>query len=274
MVKKRKSYEDIIGGSQGWKTVDVGGDFLLGSEEYGFAGLEELDPKELGEGFVWGGEELDTHGDGDDGGKKKAAKGSNKRKQQQTEGQAEGAGKRGTEGTSVDALKAELALLRKENAKLKSERTPPAKKAKKGDEAALSAVAAAATAAARANAPGGGEAEKETKGKKRDAKGKEKAAAELKGSKAKAKAPGRQHQRVDVRAWYPFRLHKTILGALSGLGFGAPTHIQAECIPAAVRDRRDIIGAAQTVSRLGGMCVCVCVEGCWGLCPTCLSTST
>jgi len=38
------------------------------------------------------------------------------------------------------------------------------------------------------------------------------------------------------------------LNALSRLGFSAPTHIQAECLPAAIRDRRDIIGAAQTGS--------------------------
>jgi hypothetical protein len=39
------------------------------------------------------------------------------------------------------------------------------------------------------------------------------------------------------------------MGALSKMGFSAPTHVQAECIPAAVRDRRDVIGAAQTVRR-------------------------
>ena len=39
-----------------------------------------------------------------------------------------------------------------------------------------------------------------------------------------------------------------ILEAVSRLGFTAPTQIQAECLPSAIRDRLDIIGAAQTGS--------------------------
>jgi ATP-dependent RNA helicase DDX24/MAK5 len=52
---------------------------------------------------------------------------------------------------------------------------------------------------------------------------------------------------VDVSAWDDFQLDSRITGALSRMGFSAPTHVQAECIPAAIRDRRDVIGAAQTV---------------------------
>lgn len=37
-------------GLTGWKTVDVkGDDLLLGADEYGFCGLEELDASQLGE---------------------------------------------------------------------------------------------------------------------------------------------------------------------------------------------------------------------------------
>lgn len=36
----------------GWKAVEVGDDVLLGAEEYGFAGLEELDPSCLGNKFI------------------------------------------------------------------------------------------------------------------------------------------------------------------------------------------------------------------------------
>lgn len=54
--------------------------------------------------------------------------------------------------------------------------------------------------------------------------------------------------RVDISAWDHFSLDGRILSCLSCLGFSAPTHIQAECLPAAIRDRRDIIGAAQTGS--------------------------
>ena len=32
---------------EGWKEVEVGDDFLLGSDEYGFMGLEELDPSAI-----------------------------------------------------------------------------------------------------------------------------------------------------------------------------------------------------------------------------------
>jgi len=54
--------------------------------------------------------------------------------------------------------------------------------------------------------------------------------------------------KVDVSAWKDFFLDDGILDQLAKVGFGAPTQIQAECLPAAIRDRRDIIGAAQTVS--------------------------
>ena len=55
---------------------------------------------------------------------------------------------------------------------------------------------------------------------------------------------------VDVSAWDPFNLDAKVRGALARLGFSQPTPIQQECLPAAIRDRRDIIGAAQTVSSL------------------------
>ena len=45
-------------GSAGWTAVDVGDDLLLGSEEFGFAGLEELDPKMLGEHSMDGSKRL------------------------------------------------------------------------------------------------------------------------------------------------------------------------------------------------------------------------
>ena len=55
---------------------------------------------------------------------------------------------------------------------------------------------------------------------------------------------------VDVSTWDPFNLYAEVRGALARLGFSQPTPIQQECLPAAIRDRRDIIGAAQTVSSL------------------------
>lgn len=53
---------------------------------------------------------------------------------------------------------------------------------------------------------------------------------------------------VDVSAWAPFGLHSTVLQALAQLGFAKPTPIQAAVLPAAMRDGRDIIGAAETGS--------------------------
>jgi hypothetical protein len=55
---------------------------------------------------------------------------------------------------------------------------------------------------------------------------------------------------VDVTAWKDFFLPGDVLRCISRIGFTAPTQIQAECLPPAIRDRRDIIGAAQTVSIL------------------------
>ena len=52
---------------------------------------------------------------------------------------------------------------------------------------------------------------------------------------------------MDVSAWEGYGLGPRVLRALASIGFEQPTPIQAECLPPAIRDRRDIIGAAQTV---------------------------
>lgn len=119
----------------------------------------------------------------------------------------------------VAALKKQLAVLSAENRALKrqqkkearTEKRAAAEAKRKGEKAARRAAAgeAAATVAA-----------------------------------AKAAAASR----VDVSAWKDMELHPDILKAIAALGFGAPTQVQAECLPAAVRDRRDVIGAAQTGS--------------------------
>jgi ATP-dependent RNA helicase DDX24/MAK5 len=53
---------------------------------------------------------------------------------------------------------------------------------------------------------------------------------------------------ADVSAWAPFGLHPDLLLGLSHLGFATPTRVQAECLPAALREGRDVIGAAATGS--------------------------
>lgn len=53
--------------------------------------------------------------------------------------------------------------------------------------------------------------------------------------------------KADMSAWKPFQLEDRILAALDSQGFRTPTPIQEECLLAAIRDHRDVIGAAQTV---------------------------
>ncbi len=48
-------------------------------------------------------------------------------------------------------------------------------------------------------------------------------------------------------AWQGLGLGPRVIAAIAGLGFEEPTPIQRECMLPAIRDRRDIIGAAQTV---------------------------
>ena len=161
---------------QGWKQVDVGDEILVGSEHFGFMGLEELDPSEVGdietllENPVV--EDAVEHHDDD--------------KEQ-----------------SKEAMMEYIAKLERENAALKQSQT----------------------------------VEKKTKKKKKKSKQTE----------TVHEVPS-EEVAVDVSAWRDFHLEEDILDGLSRLGFSAPTQIQAECLPSAIRDRMDIIGAAQTGS--------------------------
>ncbi len=49
-------------------------------------------------------------------------------------------------------------------------------------------------------------------------------------------------------AWHGLGLGPRVIAAIKTLGFDEPTPIQRECMLPAIRDRRDIIGAAQTVT--------------------------
>ncbi|XP_072284285.1 ATP-dependent RNA helicase DDX24 [Pyxicephalus adspersus] len=53
---------------------------------------------------------------------------------------------------------------------------------------------------------------------------------------------------VDVSAWKDLCVPQPVLEALSYLGFSAPTPIQALALPSAIRDKLDILGAAETGS--------------------------
>lgn len=51
--KKKRPSESAWEGAKGWQEVDVGEDFLLGSSEYGFMGLEVLDPSNFGKKNIY-----------------------------------------------------------------------------------------------------------------------------------------------------------------------------------------------------------------------------
>ncbi|OCT68270.1 DEAD-box helicase 24 L homeolog isoform X2 [Xenopus laevis] len=53
---------------------------------------------------------------------------------------------------------------------------------------------------------------------------------------------------ADVSAWKNLHVPKVVLKALSFLGFTCPTPIQALALPSAIRDKMDILGAAETGS--------------------------
>lgn len=48
--------------------------------------------------------------------------------------------------------------------------------------------------------------------------------------------------------WSDLCVPPTLLASLSQLGFTSPTPIQRAVLPCAIRDRRDIMGAAETAS--------------------------
>ncbi|KHN87221.1 ATP-dependent RNA helicase DDX24 [Toxocara canis] len=57
-----------------------------------------------------------------------------------------------------------------------------------------------------------------------------------------------QADKVDLSAWAPFCLPDEIMRSLADLGFTEPTEIQKLVLPCAVRDKLDILGAAETGS--------------------------
>ena len=66
---------------------------------------------------------------------------------------------------------------------------------------------------------------------------------------------------LDMSAWNNLFVPDAIMKGLSELGFSAPTPIQTLVLPSAIRDRMDIVGAAETVGYLYAGCkdsdVCV-----------------
>lgn len=59
---------------------------------------------------------------------------------------------------------------------------------------------------------------------------------------------GPEDKKADVSAWNDLFVPSPVLRALSSLGFSSPSPIQALALPPAIRDRMDILGAAETGS--------------------------
>ncbi|XP_033499050.1 ATP-dependent RNA helicase DDX24 [Epinephelus lanceolatus] len=59
---------------------------------------------------------------------------------------------------------------------------------------------------------------------------------------------GSEDKNADVSAWKNLFVPSPVLKALSSLGFSSPSPIQALALPPAIRDRMDVLGAAETGS--------------------------
>ncbi|XP_075386848.1 ATP-dependent RNA helicase DDX24 [Tenrec ecaudatus] len=88
---------------------------------------------------------------------------------------------------------------------------------------------------------------KKNKGKKKKQEPPQGTAAKVP-KKAKTWMPELHDQKADVSAWKDLFVPKPVLRALSFLGFSAPTPIQALTLAPAIRDKLDILGAAETGS--------------------------
>lgn len=62
----------------------------------------------------------------------------------------------------------------------------------------------------------------------------------------RAALSGSGEKTTDLSAWKDLFVPAAVLKALSALGFASPTPIQALVLPPAIRDRMDILGAAET----------------------------
>ena len=52
---------------------------------------------------------------------------------------------------------------------------------------------------------------------------------------------------TDMKLWDGLHVPNAVLWALKDQGFTTPTQIQARALPSAIRDRMDVVGAAETV---------------------------
>ena len=211
---------------KGWQQVKVGDDIMLGSTESGFMGLEILDPAAttlLGNTKMPAAQadndadldiidaELDAQPATD------IPDTSEQQKPKRAKTADKSAAKSKEKASAVKpadlaALTAKVAALEAENSALKAERQPASQKSAKKSKGA-------------------------------------KAASETPVLPATSDAePIASTETIDLSPWSQFEFLPKILQAIAEAGFSNPTPIQEQCLLPAIRDRRDVIGAAQTVS--------------------------
>jgi len=222
-ARKKKSPSLLDDAS--WKAVPTTAN-LFGGEEGGFMCLEVMDDPEMMAQLYPGvyGKGGKRKGAGGDGASKRRKGDSPEEEEEEEKEESAGDGADTLEGgDDMAALMAKVAALEKKNKLLEKKMK---KKEKKKAEIERKATAK------KAGNPRKGEGNKTEQG-------------ELEEPLAQANDP---QPLADISSWRPYDLHPHVGLALARLGFSHPTPVQAECIPAAVRDRRDIVGAAQTGS--------------------------
>jgi ATP-dependent RNA helicase DDX24/MAK5 len=143
----------------------------------------------------------------------------------------------------VEQLQVEKALLEEQLKQAAGTRAKGRKQSEAKGPADTEGAAAAGTEPA---------SKKRKKDKKKDKAAKKEAAAQVAHNGAagdtEAAATAAAAEPLDMSAWAPYALHPSLEKALALQGFTHPTPIQEAALLPAVRDRRDIIGAAQTGS--------------------------
>ncbi|KAF6262592.1 hypothetical protein COO60DRAFT_1699171 [Scenedesmus sp. NREL 46B-D3] len=275
----KSSSKALWSSAQGWAQFDAADELLLGAEEGGFAGLEVLEDVSLIDADYLASlneqakQQLEAEAAAGDS---KPEKKSKKQQQQQQQQQRQQQGAPGSvnkrkraeaasvaaaaDGADEDvaALKARLQQLEAENKALKKQKKQPA-----GD---ADGSAAAAVPAAAADGEPARKSRKELRAEKKKQHRLEQQQ-KVREQRLQAKVAKQQQRRqqeqvqlagkqqdsdaaaeADMGAWTRFSLHPKLEAALAAQGFTSPTPIQDAVLLPAIRDRRDVIGAAQTGS--------------------------
>ena len=233
--------------AKGWKQVKVGDDLMLGSTEGGFMGLEVLEPDET---LLFGhhkrqaqqapdaeDEEMLAEVDDVASNNKKSAEKPPSKKARLSGPSLTPTVTTGKASSSLELLNAKIAALEAENSALKAKNpSKPDKPAGKVKEKVSKKLEKDKGA-------------RKTKGKVAE-KAKQGNAASTDAASGTADVKASTIEQIDMSAWSEFDLHPHIAAAISQAGFTRPTPIQEQCLLPAIRDRRDVIGAAQTVCSL------------------------